>query len=200
MVSDLAAQLEKIAGPCVRVIGIGLVLLSASCSPDKGIDLNEWRLVGQPVWQVMGSSAIAGPSDQSGYLVSAESYANFRLRAEFYVDDDTNSGIFLRCNEISEPSDVNPDNCYEVNIWDNHPNQDFRTGSIVTLKGPDVSAGTLGRWNVYEIVAYGAHIEVRLNGQTVNSLDNDRASVGQIALQYAGRNKLEFRNLEIAPL
>ena len=33
----------------------------------------------------------------SGFLVSKEAYTDFQLRVEFWVDEDANSGIFIRC-------------------------------------------------------------------------------------------------------
>ena len=33
----------------------------------------------------------------TGHLVSKNSYTDFQIRAEFWVDSDANSGIFIRC-------------------------------------------------------------------------------------------------------
>ena len=163
-------------------------------------DLSAWRQIGAPVWRIANDGAAAGPAEELAYLVSRQPYADFRLRVEFRIDDDTNSGVFLRCTEPLVVADINPDDCYEVNIFDHHPNQDFRTGSIVTLATPKVHANTLGRWNQYDIVASGPLLEVTLNGEKLLSIVNERAASGYLALQYAGKAKLQFRNLRITAL
>jgi hypothetical protein len=164
---------------------------------DATINLADWRQVGAPVWEFSDTGVTAGPSTSTGYLVSTSTYDNFHLSIEFWIDDDTNSGIFLRCGEITQLNDINPDRCYEVNIWDNHPNQDFRTGSIVTLAKPVTKVDTLGHWNRYDIIANGATVRVSLNGIETVSLENDRSASGLIALQYAGKHGLKFRQLVI---
>ena len=166
----------------------------AACAHDPAShgneDLSSWRQIGAPLWRFAAGTASAGPSGESAFLVSTTPYADFRLRVEFRIDDDTNSGIFLRCKQLRVIADINPDDCYEVNIFDNHPNQDFRTGSIVKLATPELHANTLGRWNQYDIVASGPLLEVTLNGEKLLSIVNERAASGYLALQYAGKGEI----------
>jgi len=189
----------------IRMLVTACLLGTVASAAESTINLADWREVGAPVWTFADGVVTAGPitddeadgQADAGYLVSTSSYGNFRLRIEFWVDDDTNSGIFLRCGEINALSEITPDRCYEVNIWDNHPNQDFRTGSIVTLAKPAAKVDTLGRWNRFDIVASGSTIRVTLNGVQTAVLENDRSASGLIALQYAGKHGLKFRQLEI---
>jgi hypothetical protein len=185
----------------ISIIVTACLLGTAASAAESTIKLEDWRQVGAPVWEFADGVATAGPladgQADASFLVSTSSYDNFRLRIEFWVDDDTNSGIMLRCGEINELSDITPDRCYEVNIWDNHPNQDFRTGSIVTLAKPAAKVDTLGRWNRFDIIASGSTISVSLNGVQTAVLENDRSASGLIALQYAGKHGLKFRRLEI---
>ena len=177
-----------------------IILFTTSCASNNVLSLNRWELIGEPVWIETNDGVKAGPTALKSYLVSTNRYSNFHLRVEFRIEDDTNSGIFIRCKLITTFDDINPIRCYEVNIWDNHPNQDFRTGSIVTKKPPEKKLSTLSRWNVYEIVANGQNIEIVLNGHRLNSLTDATLEEGQIALQYWGENELEFRNLTIDEL
>ena len=39
------------------------------------------------------------PTRAHGHLVSKNSYTDFQIRAEFWVDSDANSGIFIRCTD-----------------------------------------------------------------------------------------------------
>ncbi|MDA0707388.1 MAG: DUF1080 domain-containing protein [Proteobacteria bacterium] len=190
-----------------RIILLMMALVMCACAQTRSTpanpeieDLTRWRQFGEPVWRFVPGGVEAGPGEQTGYLVSRVSYGDFRLRAEFWIEDETNSGIFWRCKEPASATDINPNNCYEANIWDNHPNQDSRTGSIVTLATAEVRVDTLGRWNQYEIVASGTSIRVTLNGQKVASIENDRAAGGYLALQYAGKALLRFRNVEVEAL
>lgn len=119
---------------------------------------------------------------------------------EFWVEDDTNSGIFVRCKDASQVEGINSDDCYEVNIWDNHSNQDFRTGSIVKHVVPAAHIDSIGRWSEYDIVVSGSSMTVVLNGVETARFADARLGAGLIAIQYAGSGRLKFRNLRIAPL
>jgi hypothetical protein len=93
--------------------------------------------------------------------VSNKSYRNFIIRAEFWAESDTNSGIFIRCQD---PNKVTAGNAYEINIWDTRPGQEYSTGAIVDIAkvNPIHKAG--GRWNTMEITANGPQLKVMMNG------------------------------------
>lgn len=172
-----------------------------SAAVDAGrVDTEGWRQVGDAAWRFDPTGAEAGPGTVTSFLVSPDGHADFRLTVEFWIEDDTNSGIFVRCGAIAGVADVNPTNCYEVNIYDSHPNQSWRTGSIVTQVTPAAHVDTLGRWNRLEIRAAGPHLEVLVNGTPTAELTDARATAGPIALQYAGRGLVRFRKLSIVAL
>ena len=178
--------------------------LACSCATvphfdELTLDPNDWRELGSAAWRFDAGGVAAGPSGETGFLVSRAEYDDFRLTVEFRIDDETNSGVFLRCTNPRAVADVNPLDCYEVNIWDNHPNQDFRTGSIVSRVSPSTRVDSLGHWNTYEIDVRGPRIEVSLNGRQTAALTDRTLKSGVIALQYAGGGKLRFRNLELEP-
>ena len=134
----------------------------------------------------------------NGFLVTKESYDNFRIRAEVYVDATHNSGIFIRCVDPEEPG---ADSCYEVNIFDTRPDKSYGTGGIVNVPGATVNPmpTAANKWNVMEIEARGDNLIVRLNGtQTVNVRDSKHAR-GRIALQR-GAGKVMWRKVEIQRL
>lgn len=181
-------------------VAIACVLLSAcsaggSVSPVVEVDnIASWSRVGEADWEFADDGVSAGPEDTVAYLVSTRRYDDFRLSVEFWIEDDTNSGVFVRC---SDPAQIDPDTCYEVNIWDKHPNQRWRTGSIVTLAEPLAQVDSVGRWNRLQIEAIGDSIVAEFNGVTTAMLRSDRSLDGYIALQYGGGRKLRFRNLTI---
>jgi 3-keto-disaccharide hydrolase len=66
-----------------------------------GKNLDHWTKIGTANWRLEDGIAVADKGN--GFLVSKDSYGDFELKAEFWVDDDANSGIFFRC---SDPNSV----------------------------------------------------------------------------------------------
>jgi hypothetical protein len=159
-----------------------------------GSSLEHWNQIGNANWRL--AEGVVQADQGNGFLVSKNSYADFQIRSEFWVDADANSGIFLRC---ADPQKVTSKNCYEVNIYDKRPEPSYGTGAIVDVAKvvPMPKAG--GQWNIYEITAKGPQLIVTLNGiRTVDVVDN-KLSRGPIALQY-GAGVVKFRKVEIRPL
>ena len=160
-----------------------------------GKNLNHFNLVGNANWKVADGivEATTGP----GYLVSKETYGDFDLKVEFWVDSGTaNSGVYLRCQDGTKIADTT---CYEANIFDARPDQTGRTGSIVHVSKPSRNIDAAGKWNTYEISARGPRLIVKLNGtETVNAEDK-KFTRGPIALQYMA-GTVRFRNVQIRPL
>ena len=130
----------------VSLVGTAVLTLCACTSIGERPDLAGWNAIGDVVWQRGGNTVSVRPQPATGYLVSPNTYGRFRLTVEFRIEDDTNSGIFVGCTNPVSVDAINPMDCLEVNIWDNHPNQDFRTGSVVTRVRPAARVETLGRW------------------------------------------------------
>ena len=132
----------------------------------------------------------------SGFLVTKESYADFELTLEFWVDEPANSGIFIRC---ADGSMVNDRNSYEVNIYDTRADQAYRTGGIVHIASPASVINAGGQWNTYEITARGPRLQVTLNGEEMVDVEDTQFAEGPIALQY-GAGIVRFRNVRIREL
>jgi len=133
----------------------------------------------------------------NGFLVSKNSYTDFQLRAEFWVDTAANSGIFIRC---TNPEKVGTDSAYEVNIFDTRPDPSYGTGAIVNIAkvSPMPKAGE--KWNTYEITAKGPQMTVTLNGvRTVDGVQDTKFPSGRIALQY-GAGVVKFRKVQVKPI
>jgi len=166
-----------------------------------GTNLDQWTRVGDANWRLGGGVVEADKGKGNSFLVSKQSYGDFELRAEFWVDTEANSGVFIRC---VDPKKIGAAECYEVNIWDARPDPSYGTGAIVNVAkvAPMPKAG--GRWNLFEITAKGDQFFVTLNGErTVNGVRDAKHARGIIALQY-GEVKtggiVKFRKVEIRPL
>ncbi len=162
-----------------------------------GSSLAGWDASGSEVWTVV-DGAIVGSGAGDGFLLSAGQYGDFRLRVEFWVDATTNSGVFVRCRDRAR---IHPDTCYELNIWDEHPKQEARTGAIVLVAMPPLAhVETVGIWNTMEVTARGGQLEVSLNGAITARLTDADPTPGFIALQHWGEGTVRFRAVELAPL
>ncbi len=159
-----------------------------------GGDLDQWVDLGDANWTVVDD--VVQADSGNGFLVSAESYGDFRLTLEFWTDPDANSGIFIRC---SDPNDVGAANCYEVNIYDKRPDQTYRTGGIVNFAAPTSIIDAGDRWNSYEITAQGSRLLVELNGTVTVDIEDATYTDGPFALQY-GAGIVKFRNVRIQQL
>ena len=159
-----------------------------------GTNLDSWSEIGNADWTV--ADGVVEGSGESGFLLSNESYSDFVLTLEFWVDDPANSGVFIRC---ADPEAVTPDSCYEVNIYDQRPDPTYRTGSIVNFAAPAAQIDAGGQWNSYEIRAEGTRLHVTLNGTVTVDIEDDTFTEGPFTLQY-GSGIVRFRNVRIRPL
>ena len=158
------------------------------------LPLQEWQQTGDADWRFTGQGVEAGPAEATGYLVSRDQYRDFSLIVEFWIEDATNSGVFLRC---SDTTIITPENCYEINIWDDHPQQDFRSGSVVKRRSPLARVDTLDKWNTVRIDLSGSRIKVTMNDIVTAHFEDESLTEGYVALQYAGKGVLKFRNLQL---
>lgn len=161
---------------------------------DGGGSLAGWQESGDAHWKV-NEGSIESSGTGNGYLATVAEYSDFELSAEFWVDATTNSGIFIRCKNRTN---IHPDTCYELNIWDEHPKQEARTGAIVFKVMPPLEqVDTIGRWNLYEISAKGGVLIVAVNGQTTARMEDADPTPGFIALQHYETGTVKFRNIKI---
>ena len=145
-----------------------------------GTQLDHWHQLGDANWRLEDGVVVADKG--SGFLVSKEAYADFQLRVEFWVDEDANSGIFIRC---TNPDKIGTDSGYEVNIYDKRPDPSYGTGAIVNVAKVEPMPKAGGQWNVYEIMAQGPTFTVILNGhKTADDVQDTKFGSGRIALQY----------------
>lgn len=159
-----------------------------------GSTLKGWDVVGDANWAIVDKTVQA--TRGTGFLVTPSAYGDFQLVAEFWVTDDANSGIFIRC---ADAKNLTADTCYEVNIYDQRPDPAFRTGAIVNVAKPATLINTGGKWNTYDITAKGAKMTVTLNGTRTVDVEHSGHARGPIGLQYSA-GTVKFRSVRIKTL
>jgi len=195
------------------LVSLSLLLLAAACASMSAQDaawitlldgsnpatLEKWTRIGDANWRVSDGAVVADKGKGNSYLVSKDSYKDFQLRAEFWADHNTNSGIHFRA---SDPKNVTEHNSYEANIYDQRKDPTFGTGAITSIAKVPPIYKVGGKWNTYVVTAQGDLLTVELNGvQTVQIRDSKHAS-GPIALQYGETpgGAIKFRKLQVKPL
>ena len=159
-----------------------------------GTTLKGWDVVGNANWSVADGAVQA--SSGTGFLVTPMSYTDFQITADFWVTDDANSGIFMR---LQDPKTTAATNSYEVNIFDQWPDQTYRTGGIVDVAKPMAMVMTGGKWNTIDITARGTKLIVLINGMKMVDMDDKKYARGPIALQY-GAGTVKFKNVRLRTL
>jgi len=175
----------------------------------NGQDLNGWLL--QPPSAMNGWSVRDGElvnetpkTDFSAYgsygnLRTSDTFEDFRLHIEFNVDQERNSGIYLR-------------GLYEIQVVDrDSPMQGIAgPGAVFGRVAPTKNAGLPGgQWQTYDLTLVDRHITVVLNGETVvdnqpvpgctgGALLGDVNSPGPIYLQ-GDHTSVRYRNIMLSP-
>jgi hypothetical protein len=200
----------------IALLALGVAALSYSPQASSqtgwvslfdGKSMDKFSPIGDANWRVEDGMIVADKGN--GFLVSKTDYKDYEIRAEFWVDADSNSGVFIRC---TDPAKIGADNCYEVNIWDTRPDPSYGTGAIVNVAKVNPMPHAGGKWNTFEITAKGSSFTVVMNGQkTVDAAQDAKLANGRVALQHGLGSKdasgvandkgvVKFRKVEIKPL
>jgi hypothetical protein len=172
-----------------------------------GKSLDGFTKVGDANWRVEDGMIVADKGN--GFLVTKTDYKDYEIRAEFWVEADSNSGIFIRCTDAEK---IGAETCYEVNVWDTRPDPSYGTGAIVNVAKVNPMPHAGGKWNTFDITAKGSSFTVVLNGQkTVDGAQDAKLANGKVALQHGlgikdangvpnDKGVVKFRKVEIKPL
>ena len=164
--------------------------------------LENWNRLGDANWRAE-DGAIVADKGKGGYLLSKNSYKDFQIRAEFWADHTTNSGIFFR---ISDPKQIGSKTAYEANIYDQRPEAQGGTGAIPNVANVPSMPKAGGKWNTYEITAKGSQLILVLNGTKTVDVQHAQFAEGPISLQFSNREKgapggaIKWRKVQIRPL
>lgn len=168
----------------------------------NGQDLTLWD-GDADLWSVENGEIVGKTSGlkENHFLRSQMAARDFRLTFEIkLVKDEGNSGVQFRSRALPDgemkgyQADVGPG-------WWGKIYEENGRGLI----GKELGEGALkpGEWNAYEVIANGTHIETRINGKTINQLDDpngDRVGIFALQLHSGGPTEVRFRNLALEVL
>ena len=165
--------------------------------------LDNFNRLGDANWRAEDGAIVADKAKAASYLVTKNSYKDFQIRAEFWADHTTNSGIFIRAQD---PQKIAAATSYEVNIYDQRPGPEYGTGAIVDFAKVEPMPKAGGKWNTFLITAKGDNIIVEFNGVKTVDLRNAKFASGPFALQFGNGPKdapggvIKWRKVQVRPL
>jgi hypothetical protein len=171
----------------------------------------EWQSVGYGVWTAQDGE-ITGRFDKNrpgpGYLLTRETFSDFRLAVEFSISRGGKSGIYLRepqrkwSTEGDNRPGCGPESGCEVLI--NYQDPENPTGSICNVQKAKKLVGAEETWTELEIVCKGASIRVSVAGQNVNRFNQLRVAPGVIGFEIPTAAPegfvVRFRHIVISPV
>ena len=181
---------------------ITLLLIAACAEKSDSYEIlfaentNDWFSEGDAEWKLINGELSGSLESGTGFVMTKKSYDDFVLELEFNPDSAINSGIFIRCKE----NVISNVDCYEINIWDLHPDQKNRTGAVVTRSTPLAHVETLDKWNSYKIKNVKDHLQVWIDDVKVVDMKDTDLQSGPIALQAAESGQIMFRNVRVTPI
>jgi len=139
-------------------------------------------------------------SDHANNVISMHQFKDFKVRAEYKIDEKSNSGIYLRGR-------------YELQVLDDYGKETESHGhmALYSRVKPMVNASLQpGQWQVMEAIIVGNRLTVTLNGKKVHdnividgitggALDSNEAEPGPIMLQ-GDHGKVWFRKITVTPI
>ncbi|HEY2882319.1 MAG TPA: DUF1080 domain-containing protein [Pirellulales bacterium] len=159
-----------------------------------GETLFGWTAGSDADWKAH-DGVISSSTGKQGLLCTNTEFANYELKVDFKCPAETDSGVFLRSLLVWK---VITRDCYELNIAPT--SNQWSTGALVGRQKANGAEPKDDQWNMFDIVADGAHCTVKLNDKLVcDYTDAKPISRGFIGLQH-NKGPVEFRNIKLRPL
>ncbi len=169
---------------------------------DGATGMDNWTNSGATAnWRGEGGAIVADKivsGTGASVLITKKDYQNLEIYAEFWSEENTNSGIYLRAPDIKMVNTAS--GALEVQIWDKNPAQHYATGSLVNVSSVNGKYVAAGRWNTFEVHAKGSEVTVKLNGVVTTSTSYAKTQTGRIGLQFNPGGAIKFRKLLVREL
>ena len=176
-----------------------------------GKTLAGWQTTGNWVVEEDGVVTLIPRPGEEGwqrydaYLSTTRKYKDFILDLEFKIEEEGNSGVFLRIGDLSN----HVDSGFEVQILDTHGKPDpgpHDCGGVIGTAAPSKNmAKPAGEWNRYIITCNGNLLQVEHNGELIIDLQLDKSAIkdrppeGYIGFQDEAK-RVWYRNVRIKEL
>ena len=113
-----------------------------------------------------------GQEHNLDYLWTEESYGDFILDLDFKVIEGTNSGVFFRTSDITDPVWTGLEIQVANSYGQRHVSKTGTAGAVYDLLEPTKNAiNAPGEWNTYRLKCVGSRIQVWLNEEHVIDMD-----------------------------
>lgn len=202
----------------VRTLSPMEVALAARDAHDlfNGRDLTGWThhlnaedAKAEDTWSVEDGVLVC-KGQPIGYLRTVDDHTNYHLVVEWRWDPETknagNSGVLMRM--VGEDK-VWP-RCIEAQLMSGNAGDFYNIGDFPMTTDPERTNGRhtkrtgtnehpVGDWNRYDILVDGGKIELRVNGELLNSATEAWETPGKICLQSEGA-PIHFRKVRIYPV
>ena len=166
----------------------------------KTLDNWDYQIKARPIsWRVVDGTM--GNDAHGNNLISKQKFTNFKINAEYKLENKSNSGIYLRGR-------------YELQVLDDFGDKQDGIHShmaIYSRVAPAVMASKpAGEWQEMEAIIVGNRVTVKLNGKLVHNnaiiegitggaLDAREADPGPIMIQ-GDHEKVTFRKIVVTPI
>jgi len=168
----------------------GFVLLFPKDGTPEGWLVRSWSDVSKPPadpntkW-VVENGILHGGEPRGSWLLSKKEYGDFILKFDFKLGPTGNSGCALRVPLFGDPAFDG----MELQMADYRYNPEAKnselTGGIYRAIAPRKQVYKPEQWNSYVVTLQGSHLNVVLNGETIQDLNLDEQE--QVVLRHNGQ-------------
>jgi len=157
----------------------------------NGKDLSAWNQLGNANWQIFNYETVV--SQGSGFLVSRATFKDFVIKAEYWLDEQANACIYVRCQN---PDQISSRNAYQINLTNQNFQQGYGIGSVNNLAQALVPPKAVDGWNSITVKGLADSLTVTINGkELISSFRDVRFASGVIAIGYQA-GTLKFRSFD----
>lgn len=150
------------------------------------------------LWQHGPQGGLASASKKPAAVLGRESFVNFQLKADIWLDRGASGALVLR----GSPSKKRDGSGYMIVLNNGRAKSELRTGSIRGLQEVREKFVEDEKWFTVHTVAIGNRVVVRLNDRNVaDCTDTNRAYLaGRVVLLHAPGPLVIFRNVRAKSL
>lgn len=146
-------------------------------------------------WEIIEGGILA-VKGQHGHLFSPKEYENFHYKADAKINDGGNSGMYFRAKKGKSWPEG-----FEAQVNSTHTDT-VRTGSLYNIKKVFEPLVPPDTWFTQEVIAYGNHIIIKVNGKiTADEVVPKAFERGRFAFQFHDPTcRVQFKNVMVREL